>query len=86
MKSGIFEREDFLGFTPLREGNPCSSTTSVGNVLRRLLQPKNMMSSAVMEKDIDHCLLSALAILQGTIDSSEIYSTLGRIKERKELK
>ncbi|VDD88591.1 unnamed protein product [Enterobius vermicularis] len=74
------------GFTPLREGNPCSTTTSVGNVLRRLLQPKNMMSSAVMEKDVDHCLLSALAILQGSIDASEIYSTLGRIKERKELK
>ena len=45
-----------------------------------------MMSSAVMEKDVDHCLLSALAILQGSIDASEIYSTLGRIKERKELK
>ncbi|MCP9265045.1 Tubulin gamma-2 chain [Dirofilaria immitis] len=74
------------GFTPLREGDTTVMKTSVGDVLRRLLQPKSMMSSAVMEKGIDHCMLSALAILQGRIDPTEIYSSLAKIKERRDIK
>lgn len=75
-----------LGFTPLREGDTTVMKTSVGDVLRRLLQPKSMMSSAIMEKGIDHCMLSALAILQGRIDPTEIYSSLAKIKERRDIK
>lgn len=39
-----------------------------------------------MEKGIDHCMLSALAILQGRIDPTEIYSSLAKIKERRDIK
>ncbi|KAK6113834.1 Tubulin gamma-2 chain [Brugia pahangi] len=74
------------GFTPLREGDATVMKTSVGDVLRRLLQSKSMMSSAVMEKGVDHCMLSALAILQGRIDPTEIYSSLAKIKERRDIK
>ncbi|VDM99277.1 unnamed protein product [Thelazia callipaeda] len=63
-------------FTPLRDGDAPVTKTSVNDVLRRLLQPKNMMSSAVMEKEVDHCVLSALAILQGRINSAEIFSSM----------
>lgn len=76
----------FIGFTPLREMDAAVMKTSVGEVLRRLLQPKNMMSSATMEKNVDHCVLSALAVLQGRIDPTEIYASLARIKERGDIK
>ncbi|VDN59553.1 unnamed protein product [Dracunculus medinensis] len=74
------------GFTPLRDGEACVTKTSVGDVLRRLLQPKSMMSSATMEDDVEHCVLSAIAILQGRIDPSEIYVSLGKIKEKNQIK
>uniref|UniRef100_F1L4Z8 Tubulin gamma chain n=1 Tax=Ascaris suum TaxID=6253 RepID=F1L4Z8_ASCSU len=73
------------GFTPLRDSDAGSMKTSVGDVLRRLLQPRSMMSSAVMESGFNHCVLSALAILQGRIDPMEIYSSLARIKSKHEI-
>ncbi|KHN89185.1 Tubulin gamma-2 chain [Toxocara canis] len=73
------------GFTPLRDSDAGSMKTSVGDVLRRLLQPRSMMSSAVVENGVNHCVLSALAILQGRIDPMEIYSTLARIKSKREI-
>lgn len=74
------------GFTPLRDSDAGSMKTSVGDVLRRLLQPRSMMSSAVMESGFNHCVLSALAILQGRIDPMEIYSSLARIKSKHEIR
>lgn len=39
-----------------------------------------------MEDDVEHCVLSAIAILQGRIDPSEIYVSLGKIKEKNQIK
>ncbi|VDK49679.1 unnamed protein product [Anisakis simplex] len=74
------------GYTPLRDSDAGSQRTSVGDVLRRLLQSRSMMSSATGEPNIDHCVISALTILQGRIDPTEIYSSLARIKNKREIR
>ncbi|MFH4982751.1 hypothetical protein AB6A40_009460 [Gnathostoma spinigerum] len=74
------------GFTPLRDTESGLTKTSVGEVLRRLLQPKSMMSSAQMEQGVNHCVIAAIAMLQGQIDLSEIYSCLARVKEKREIR
>ena len=96
-----FPKLHFLcsGFTPLRIA-PASANaaplatnarkvvekTSVGDVMRLLLQPANMMISSMAAPasadSVSHCYLSILNIILGEADSSQVYSGLQRIKER----
>lgn len=60
--------------------------TTVLDVMRRLLQPKNMMVSATSEKQskqCKHCFLAILNIIQGEVDPSQVHKSLQRIRERK---
>jgi len=41
--------------------------------MRRLLQPKNVMvTTASRDKNITHCYVSILNIIQGEVDPSEV--------------
>ena len=41
--------------------------------MRRLLQPKNVMvTTASRDKDLTHCYVSILNIIQGEVDPSEV--------------
>ena len=52
--------------------------------MRRLLQPKNVMvTTAARDKDLTHCYVSILNIIQGEVDPSEVHKSLMRIRERK---
>jgi len=49
--------------------------TTVLDVMRRLLQPKNVMvSTASRDKNITHCYVSILNIIQGEVDPSEVFN------------
>jgi tubulin gamma len=51
--------------------------TTVLDVMRRLLQPKNVMvSTASRDKNITHCYVSILNIIQGEVDPSEVFDFL----------
>ena len=55
------------GYTPLStEMSDASAVrkTTVLDVMRRLLQPKNMMVSTSMDKKVNHCYISILNIIQ----------------------
>ncbi|KAJ3319321.1 gamma-tubulin [Boothiomyces sp. JEL0866] len=55
--------------------------TSVLDVMRRLLQPKNkMVSTASSNKN---CYISILNIIQGEVDPTEVHKSLLRIRERR---
>ncbi|CAE6423080.1 unnamed protein product [Rhizoctonia solani] len=54
--------------------------TTVLDVMRRLLQPKNRMVSAVPSKS--SCYISILNIIQGDVDPSDVHQSLLRIRER----
>lgn len=77
------------GYTPLTsEGQPASDVqkTTVFDVMRRLLQPKNMMVSSMMikAKDTADCrYISALSIIQGEVEPSQIQKSLQKIRDRK---
>lgn len=45
--------------------------TTVLDVMRRLLQPKNMMVSTSVDKKINHCYISILNIIQGELDPTQ---------------
>ncbi|CAF4298705.1 unnamed protein product [Rotaria sp. Silwood2] len=73
-------------YTPLTSDNTESEVrkTTVLDVMRRLLQPKNVMvSTASRDKNITHCYVSILNIIQGEVDPSEVHKSLMRIRERK---
>lgn len=55
--------------------------TSVLDVMRRLLQPKNKMVSTVNSKK--SCYISILNIIQGEADPTELHKSLLRIRERR---
>lgn len=55
--------------------------TTVLDVMRRLLQPKNKMVSTVMAKR--SCYISILNIIQGEADPTEVHKSLLRIRERR---
>ena len=57
--------------------------TTVLDVMRRLLQPKNMMVSASTDKKVNHCYISILNIIQGEVDPTQVHKSLQRIRERK---
>lgn len=57
--------------------------TTVLDVMRRLLQPKNMMVSTGLDKSNHHCYISILNIIQGEVDPTQVHKSLQRIRERK---
>ncbi|KAH8324527.1 hypothetical protein KR074_009531, partial [Drosophila pseudoananassae] len=74
------------GYTPLltdQETKTNVRKTTVLDVMRRLLQPKNMMVSATGDKHSRHCFVSILNIIQGEVDPSQVHKSLQRIRERK---
>ena len=54
--------------------------TTVLDVMRRLLQPNNIMISASTRKGK---YMSVLNIIQGDVDATQIHKSLQRIRERK---
>lgn len=73
------------GYTPLTTDQSTTSVrkTTVLDVMRRLLQPKNMMVYTGRERDLNHCYISILNIIQGEIDPTQVHKSLQRIRERK---
>lgn len=80
------------GYTPLAleslTGGPATTNirkTTVLDVMRRLLQPKNIMVSAhAKAKELSNAkYISILNIIQGEVDPSQVHKSLQRIRERK---
>ncbi|CAK8682727.1 tubulin gamma-1 chain [Clavelina lepadiformis] len=73
------------GYTPLvtDQALPSVRKTTVLDVMRRLLQPKNMMVYTGRERINEHCYISILNIIQGEIDPTQVHKSLQRIRERK---
>ncbi|KAI4501642.1 hypothetical protein M0802_002977 [Mischocyttarus mexicanus] len=73
------------GYTPISTDQEGASVrkTSVLDVMRRLLQPKNMMVSAALDRNAAHCYISILNIIQGEVDPTQVHKSLQRIRERK---
>lgn len=46
--------------------------TTVLDVMRRLLQPKNMMVSTPVQRQANHCYISILNIIQGEVDPTQV--------------
>jgi tubulin gamma len=69
-------------YTPLSIDKQISSVkkTTVLDVMRRLLQTKNIMVSASTRKGL---YISCLNIIQGDVDATQIHKSLQRIRERK---
>ncbi|VDD76891.1 unnamed protein product [Mesocestoides corti] len=72
------------GYTPLTTEKEVANVrrTTVCDVMRRLLQPKNMMVSTSVQRQIDHCYIAILNIIQGEVDPAEVHKSLQRIRER----
>ena len=70
------------GYTPLTVERHVSSVrkTTVLDVMRRLLQPKNIMVSTNTKKGV---YMSILNIIQGDVDPTQVHKSLQRIRERK---
>eukprot|EP00002_Diphylleia_rotans_P040521 TRINITY_DN9620_c0_g1_i1.p1 TRINITY_DN9620_c0_g1~~TRINITY_DN9620_c0_g1_i1.p1 ORF type:complete len:459 (+),score=72.61 TRINITY_DN9620_c0_g1_i1:43-1419(+) len=70
------------GYTPLNIDRQVQSVrkTSVLDVMRRLLQPKNLMVSCPTRKG---CYISILNIIQGEVDPTQVHKSLQRIRERR---
>ncbi|KAH8279818.1 hypothetical protein KR054_007174 [Drosophila jambulina] len=78
------------GYTPLTSDSDVNSLqtvnvrkTTVLDVMRRLLQPKNMMVSTGPDKTNHHCYISILNIIQGEVDPTQVHKSLQRIRDRK---
>mmetsp|Transcript_29985 Transcript_29985/g.52626 ORF Transcript_29985/g.52626 Transcript_29985/m.52626 type:complete len:452 (+) Transcript_29985:60-1415(+) len=70
------------GYTPLTVEKQKTSVrkTTVLDVMRRLLQTKNIMVSTSTRKG---CYISILNIIQGEVDPTQVHKSLQRIRERK---
>eukprot|EP00126_Sphaerothecum_destruens_P005337 Sdes_comp18704_c0_seq1m9012 len=69
------------GYTPLTQDSKLSvRKTTVLDVMRRLLQPKNVMVSTPIRKG---SYISILNIIQGDVDPTQVHKSLQRIRERK---
>lgn len=70
------------GYTPLNveDKHLKVQKTSVSDVMRRLLQTKNMMVSCSTKTG---CYISILNIIQGNVDPSQVHKSLHRIREKK---
>ena len=62
-------------------GARAGQQTSVMDVMRRLLQTKNIMVSCSTRKDRG-CYISILDIIQGEVDPTQVHKSLQRIRER----
>lgn len=74
------------GFTPLTTDYDQTAVrrTTVLDVMRRLLQPSNMMvSTPLNDRNSAHCYISILNIIQGDVDPTQVHKSLQRIRERK---
>jgi len=75
------------GYTPLTTDQESQAAsvrkTTVLDVMRRLLQPKNMMVSTAHDRNAAHCYISILNIIQGEVDPTQVHKSLQRIRERK---
>lgn len=75
------------GYTPLHTDQQTAAIrkTTVLDVMRRLLQPKNMMVSTTRDPRLakKHCYISILNIIQGEVDPTQVHKSLQRIRERK---
>ena len=63
------------GYTPLTTESEHAAVrkTTVLDVMRRLLQPKNMMvSTSTHDKNVNHCYISILNIIQGEVDPTQV--------------
>lgn len=72
------------GYTPLTTDSDVVNVrkTTVLDVMRRLLQPKNMMVSTGPDRANQHCFISILNIIQGEVDPTQVHKSLQRIRER----
>eukprot|EP00767_Chilomastix_cuspidata_P007430 gnl/Chilomastix_cuspidata/811.p1 GENE.gnl/Chilomastix_cuspidata/811~~gnl/Chilomastix_cuspidata/811.p1 ORF type:complete len:450 (+),score=198.09 gnl/Chilomastix_cuspidata/811:1277-2626(+) len=72
------------GYTPLAAAGAALAhsvrRTSVLDVMRRLLQPKNAMISAPLRKG---CFISLTNIIQGDVDATQVHKSLQRIREKR---
>ena len=71
------------GYTPLSVDSGFNSSvrkTTVLDVMRRLLQPKNILIDASVKKG---SYISILNIIQGDVDPTQVHKSLQRIRERK---
>ncbi|XP_018019206.1 tubulin gamma-1 chain isoform X1 [Hyalella azteca] len=73
------------GYTPLTTDPEVASVrkTTVLDVMRRLLQPKNMMVSTPLDRTSAHCYIAIVNIIQGEVDPTQVHKSLQRIRERK---
>jgi|Transcript_6002 tubulin gamma len=75
------------GYTPLTVDRHPTSTvrkTTVLDVMRRLLQPKNIMVSFPRSRDVSTSkYISILNVIQGEVDPTQVHKSLQRIRERK---
>ncbi|XP_002732812.1 tubulin gamma-1 chain [Saccoglossus kowalevskii] len=76
------------GYTPLVTDQKVTTIrkTTVLDVMRRLLQPKNtMVSTRDRQRSLqaNHCYISILNIIQGEVDPTQVHKSLQRIRERK---
>jgi len=75
------------GYTPLTTDQDHANVrkTTVLDVMRRLLQPKNMMVSTGTDRHRVNkdCYISILNIIQGEVDPTQVHKSLQRIRERK---
>jgi tubulin gamma len=64
------------GYTPVLAGDLSVQSavrkTTVLDVMRRLLQPKNMMVSTARSRSDAHCYISLLNIIQGDVDPTQV--------------
>lgn len=72
------------GFTPLmiNDQEQAIQRTTVLDVMRRLLQQKNMMVSTNFTGN-QHCYVNILNIIQGDVDTSDLHSSLTRLRDRR---
>lgn len=70
----------YTPFTTTIEAAKFVRKTTVLDIMRRLLQPKNRMLSTAQSKNA--CYLSLLNIIQGEVDPVDIHKSLLRIRER----
>lgn len=73
------------GYTPLTTESEQIAVrrTTVLDVMRRLLQPSNMMvSTPLNDRDSGHSYIGILNIIQGDADPGQVHKSLQRIKEK----
>lgn len=63
---------DFIKIASIFQQVPSVRKTTVLDVMRRLLQPKNMMVSMPVQRQIEHCYISILNIIQGEVDPTQV--------------